>query len=62
MQKFWMLWVPTRGEPKVKHETRQIAEEEAKRLANKNGEPVYLLECVGCYELQDVPVKFVPAE
>lgn len=33
MNKFWVVWQPETGLPRVKHHSREAAEQEAERLA-----------------------------
>ena len=62
MKPFWMCWVQKGGRPMRMHETLELAREEAGRLARKQEEPVYILQCIGTVELADVPTTFKPCE
>lgn len=36
MDKFWVVWNPKAGAPKVRHPTRELAKREAEKLAAQN--------------------------
>ncbi len=47
-EKFWVVWNPKRGLPRVTHPTFEAAQIEAKRLASFNpDEDFHVLELVG---------------
>lgn len=46
MKTFWMLYVESDRPPSHKHATLGLAREEAKRLTQKTGKAVYLLQAV----------------
>ena len=54
MEKFWMLWVIGGGHPTVTHDDRDIACQEAERLARLTGETVVLLEATLYCKLKPV--------
>jgi transglutaminase-like putative cysteine protease len=54
---FWMVYVQDRQMPTVQHKTYEIAEQEAERLARKEGKAVYLLKAVAKFELELAPVN-----
>ena len=51
---FWMIYVEGGRAPERKHETRESAVVEAKRLARVTGKKVYILESMEYMELSDV--------
>ena len=57
MKQFWMVLKGSGGGgAHVRHETREIAEGEAKRLAAKERTEFYVLEAVAVAAPQDSPV------
>jgi hypothetical protein len=47
MEKFWMVWNPARGMPRVQHPNKVAASNEANRLAGIHaGEVFYVIEAV----------------
>jgi len=46
-ERFWLVWCPDRGEPSIKHLTREEAKFEAVRIATREAKAVHVLECVG---------------
>lgn len=54
MKKFWMVYVEEENSPKVRHPSREGAEQEAKRLAIKTARPVYLLEAIAVATVKSV--------
>ena len=61
MDKFY-LFVEGTGGFRVGHETHLIAQQEAERLARKEGKRVYILQAIEYCELDYVPVMFYPIE
>jgi hypothetical protein len=49
--KFWMVFAEGGGHPNKQHWSKVSAELEAIRLAQKNRNPVYVLESVSGYEV-----------
>ncbi len=49
--KFWMVYCEGGSSPKQKHETLSKANDEAKRITQKEGKPTYILGCVGYFEI-----------
>ena len=62
MQKFWIVWVPSHGLPKVQHETLEVAKTEASRIASKEKQSAYVFELVGVVTPLDPPTVWVPCE
>jgi hypothetical protein len=62
--KFWMVWVPkpNHGAPFKRHPTYESAKAEAMRLAEKEGQPAFVLECVGVAERQTPPIVWKDAQ
>lgn len=59
MEKFWVVWSEKGGKPSVQHSTKELADAEAKRLAEKEGHGkfyVYEMSPLGYYEIQRAPV------
>ena len=56
MQKFWMVYVEGKGAPSRKHQTKEDAFEEAKRLALQERGRAVILEAVYVAHLVDEPV------
>ena len=54
--KFWIVWLPNRGLPKVQHATPSEAIDEAQRIAGCEKQPVYVYECIGVATPQSPPV------
>jgi hypothetical protein len=54
--KFWIVWLPNRGLPKVQHSTPSKAIDEAQRIAGCEKRPVYVCECIGVATPQSPPV------
>ncbi len=51
-EKYWMVHSSEKRAPKVKHETKDNAEAEAKRLAEQHiGEKFFVLETTAYYEV-----------
>lgn len=60
-KKFWVVWNPPIGLPKVRHESRDSAQAEATRLASQNhGQAFHVLQLVGT--ARTVNVEFIEAE
>ncbi len=58
MKKFWMVCSSASNSCQVKHETKEKAVDEAKRLAETNpGKVFHVLECVG-YWFTPPAIKF----
>lgn len=55
-QKFWIVWLPTRGLPNKQHETPESAIAEAQRIAAVEGQSVYVCECIGDASPQKSPI------
>lgn len=53
---FWMVYVDGASLPKVKHYDKKVAQDEAERLAKKEGRTVYVLFACEGYKLQEPPV------
>jgi len=51
---FWMIYVEGGNSPNYRHETRESALEEAKRLARNTHRKAYILESTGYMKLKDV--------
>ena len=51
--KFWMVFAEGGQAPNKQYFSKVDAREEAKRLAKKNGRPVYMLESVVGYEVPE---------
>ena len=56
--RFWIVWLPSRGLPKVQHETQESAIVEAQRIAGCEKQPVYVCECIGVAAPQTPPVAW----
>jgi len=57
---FWMVMDPIHGAPKVAHETKELAEKEATRLALRNpGCRFYVLEAIGAFQTALPQVLYV---
>jgi hypothetical protein len=54
MGRFWMVFVEGGGSPTHRHATRQQAEAEAERLAEKTGRRAFVLAAVSCCEVTRV--------
>ena len=54
--KFWIVWLPSRGLPKVQHATPSEAIDEAQRIAGCEKQPVFVCECIGVAAPQSPPV------
>lgn len=60
--KFWMVCVPGRGAPNVRHDAKADAIAEAKRLAQRERASAYVLETVGAAIPQDAVWAEIGAE
>ena len=57
--KFWAVWRKTGGgAPQKRHETKELALDEADRLARQSQEEYYVLEVIGIVKPVRVPVEF----
>jgi hypothetical protein len=55
---FWVIWNPTHGLPKVRHQFESSARSEATRLARENpGQQFFMLEAVEVIEATGVARK-----
>lgn len=50
----WYVWSPQSGPPTVQHPTKELAKQEAMRLARKVGDEFMVLEVVGVARAVDV--------
>ena len=57
--KFWMVFAEGGQAPHKRHLHRDDAENEAARIAAKNGRPAYVLEAVCFFEVTIPPVRRV---
>jgi len=55
-ERFWIVWCPERGLPRVQHDTEAEAVAEAQRVAGLERRKVYVCECIGNATPQDPPV------
>lgn len=55
-EKFWLVWRPEGGMPNVKHECKDVAIDEAQRIAACEDERVYVCECIGYSAPQRAPI------
>lgn len=46
---FYLVWLPSRGEPTHVHKTLEEAKTEALRLATKHQTEAFVLTSLGCY-------------
>ncbi len=59
MKKFWMVLKNTgRYEPLIKHETKELAIEEADRLCRKENKKMFILETIGFVEPAPIPTTY----
>lgn len=58
--KFWIVWGPSEGKPKVRHTSAEAAHKEAARLASKFDGPFIVLESVG--EHRKPTAMYIPHE
>lgn len=54
---FFMVYVDGENAPVVKHDTKEKADQEAKRLANKHGKETHVLESIIMVEPDEVNIK-----
>ena len=57
-RKFWMVYNPIKGVPRVEHESFQEAYDEASRLCRKEGDKFAILEVVGYVQSSHPPVEY----
>jgi hypothetical protein len=50
MDKFWLVWNPIKRKPTLRHNSFLSAQQEAIRLAKKEGETIWVLEAIVAYE------------
>lgn len=62
---FYLVWAPERGVPKMKHDTYEIATQEAMRVASKEGVKTYVLKAMGgfkpTYSRVTHPIALIPS-
>lgn len=61
-EKFWIVWLPDRGIPRIRHAERLDAVKEAERVAKLESKRVFVCECVGYAEPQEPPVVWVDVD
>ncbi len=58
-QRWWECYVEgTDGGRHYRHYSLEVAQKEAERLARLTGETVYLFECIGVCQIEEMPVKW----
>ena len=58
--KFWAVWRKTGGgAPQKRHETKDLAVEEAVRLVKQTGEAYYILEVTGIVRARFAPIEHI---
>ena len=62
MDKFWTVWNTTGSKPRMIHNEKSDAVNEAVRLAEKHEGEFYIMECVGCAKKIERPVEYTEIE